>query len=99
MGQIEKIIAGLEPPAVEGLTRAPFPMVEDNTDVEKEFQYLHDVAKRMRLYHKEHGEYRKENLWTAFYDAMMRHSYNYENDSLYEDMKNTFFTRIQNCRS
>ena len=25
MGQIEKIIAGLEPPAVEGLTRAPFP--------------------------------------------------------------------------
>lgn len=74
-------------------------MVEDNTDVEKEFQYLHDVATRMRLYHKEHGEDRKENLWTAFYDAMMRHSYNYENDSLYEDMKNTFFTRIQNCRS
>ena len=26
MGQIEKIIAGLEPPAVEGLTRAPFPL-------------------------------------------------------------------------
>ena len=25
MGQIEKNIAGLEPPAVEGLTRAPFP--------------------------------------------------------------------------
>lgn len=74
-------------------------MVEDKTDVGKEFQYLHDVAEEMRLYHKKHGEDSKENLWTAFYDAMMRHSYNYENDSLYEDMKNTFFTRIQNCRS
>ena len=74
-------------------------MVEDKTKVGKEFQYLHDVAMRMRLYHKKHGEEGKENLWTAFYDAMMRHSYNYENDSLYADMKNTFFTRIQNCRS
>ena len=77
-------------------------MVEDKTDdktnVGKEFQYLHAVAERMKLYHKKHGEDSKENLWTAFYDAMMRHSYNYENDSLYEDMKNTFFTRIQNCR-
>ena len=26
MGQTEKIIAGLEPPALEGLTRAPFPV-------------------------------------------------------------------------
>ena len=26
MGQIEKIIAGLEPPAVEGLSRAIFPV-------------------------------------------------------------------------
>lgn len=74
-------------------------MVEDKTNVGKEFQYLHNVAKKMRLYHKKHGVASKENLWTAFYDAMMRHSYNYENDSLYEDMKNTFFTRIQNCRS
>ena len=29
MGQIEKNIAGLEPPAVEGLTRAPFPPEDD----------------------------------------------------------------------
>ena len=29
MGQIEKNIAGLEPPAVEGLTRAPFPISKD----------------------------------------------------------------------
>ena len=60
-------------------------MVEDKTDdktnVGKEFQYLHDVAKRMRLYHKKHGEEGKENLWTAFYDAMRRHRYNYEHDS------------------
>ena len=29
MGQTEKIIAGLEPPALEGLTRAPFPVIPD----------------------------------------------------------------------
>lgn len=52
------------------------------------------VNDMMKLYHNAH---KKENLWSSFYDAMMRHSYNYENDSLYEDMKNTFFTRIQNC--
>ena len=32
MGQIEKNIAGLEPPAVEGLTRAPFPGVISHID-------------------------------------------------------------------
>ena len=30
MGQTEKIIAGLEPPALEGLTRAPFPHIKDS---------------------------------------------------------------------
>ena len=27
----------------------------------------------------------------------MQISYDYENESLYEDMKNIFFTRIQKC--
>lgn len=71
---------------------------EVKEDKVKEFSYLRGVAELMKEYHKEHGEVGKENLWTAFYDAMKRHSYDYENDSLYEDMKNTFFTRIQNCR-
>ena len=35
MGQIEKNIAGLEPPAVEGLTRAPFPTTDINAIVKK----------------------------------------------------------------
>ena len=52
------------------------------------------VKEKMSLYHAAH---KSENLWAAFYDAMKRHSYDYENDSLYEDMKNTFFARIQNC--
>ena len=52
------------------------------------------VKEKMSLYHAAH---KSENLWSAFYDAMKRHSYDYENDSLYEDMKNTFFARIQNC--
>ena len=45
---------------------------------------------------KEYNEIHKdENLWSAFYLAMKRHSYESENDSLYEDMKCTFFTRIK----
>ena len=50
------------------------------------------VKEKMSLYHAAH---KSENLWSAFYDAMQRHSYDYENDSLYEDMKNTFFARIK----
>lgn len=70
-------------------------MVEDKAESVEEFQYLQDVAKEMSAYNKIHGGDRNEKLWTAFYDAMLRHSYDYENDSLYEDMKNTFFTRIK----
>ena len=55
-----------------------------------------EVVKLMRQYHETH---KNENLWSAFHDAMKRHSYDYENDSLYEDMKNTFFTRIQKVSS
>lgn len=33
----------------------------------------------------------------AFHDAMKKHTYDYENQALYEDMKNTFFSRIKNC--
>jgi hypothetical protein len=61
---------------------------------ENEYSYLKDVRDKMNAYN---GIHKSENLWSAFYDAMQRHSYDYENDSLYEDMKNTFFARIQNC--
>ena len=46
----------------------------------------------LKEYNTKHEE---ENLWSSFYLAMKRHSYESENDSLYEDMKCTFFTRIQ----
>ena len=49
----------------------------------------------VQLMQKYHNKYKEENLWSAFYDAMKRHSYESENDSMYEDMKNTFFTRIK----
>ena len=69
-------------------------MVEDTAEIVGDFPYLQDVAEKMRGYHEKHA---KDNLWMPFYDAMMRHSYDYENESLYEDMKNTFFTRIKKC--
>ena len=53
-----------------------------------------DVVKLMKDYNDNH---QSDNLWSAFYISMERHSYDYENESLYEDMKNTFFTRIQKC--
>ena len=53
-----------------------------------------DVVKLMKDYNNEH---QSDDLWSAFYTAMERHSYDYENESLYEDMKNTFFARIQKC--
>ena len=42
-------------------------------------------------------ELSQDSNFKAFHDAMKRHIYVYENDSLYEDMKNTFFARIKNC--
>ena len=53
-----------------------------------------DVVKLMKDYTNEH---QSDDLWSAFYTAMDRHSYDYENESLYEDMKNTFLARIQKC--
>lgn len=53
-----------------------------------------DVVKLMKDYNNEH---QSDDLWSAFYTAMDRHSYDYENESLYEDMKNTFLARIQKC--
>ena len=53
-----------------------------------------DVVELMRDYNNKH---QSDDLWSAFYTAMERHSYDYENDSLYADMKNTFLARIQKC--
>lgn len=52
------------------------------------------VVELMKDYNNEH---QSDDLWPAFYTAMERHSYDYENDSLYKDMENTFFARIKKC--
>ena len=44
------------------------------------------------------AKHNNENLWSAFYDAMKRHSYKCENESLYEDMKDLFYKRINEIR-
>ena len=49
MGQTEKIIAGLEPPALEGLTRAPFPDIVKNIYITK--------YNKNNSYHKELAEF------------------------------------------
>lgn len=54
-----------------------------------------EVVKLMKDYNK----HQNDDLWSAFYEAMKRHSYSTENQSLYEDMKSTFFTRIKEIRS
>ena len=50
------------------------------------------VAELMKDYNAKHQH---DDLWSAFYIAMERHSYDSENQTLYEDMKATFFTRIK----
>lgn len=50
------------------------------------------VAELMKGYNAKH---QRDDLWSAFYIAMERHSYDSENQTLYEDMKATFFTRIK----
>ena len=54
-----------------------------------------EVVKLMKDYNK----HQNDDLWSAFYEAMKRHSYSTENQSLYEDMKSTFFARIKELRS
>ena len=53
-----------------------------------------EVVKLMKGYNK----HQNDDLWSAFYEAMKRHSYSTENQSLYEDMKDTFFARIKEIR-
>ena len=52
------------------------------------------IVKLMKDYNKNQND----DLWSAFYEAMKRHSYSTENQSLYEDMKDTFFARIKEIR-
>ena len=44
-------------------------------------------------------ELSKDDNFKAFHNTIKRHTYEYENQSLYEDMKTAFFTRIKNLRS
>lgn len=66
--------------------------IKDKGYSELTYSYL---LKFLKDYHEEH---KKEKLWSAFYEAMKRHSYSTENQSLYEDMKDTFFARIKEIR-
>ena len=54
------------------------------------YEYLSSNAKKLLL----PGEDYDANF-KAFYDAMKKHKYEYENEALYEDMKNTFLARIK----
>jgi len=56
------------------------------------YKWLSEEAKT----YLEPGEEYDANF-KAFHDAMKKHTYDYENLALFEEMKNTFFTRIQEC--
>ena len=72
-----------------------------NSDVVYKFKWLsygkmHDwLSKNAQKYLEPGKEY--DANFKAFHDAMKKHTYDYENLALFEDMKNTFFTRIQEC--
>ena len=72
-----------------------------NSDVVYKFKWLsygkmHDwLSKNAQKYLEPGKEY--DANFKAFHDAMKKHTYDYENLALFEDMKNTFLTRIQEC--
>ena len=72
-----------------------------NSDVVYKFKWLsygkmHEWLSKNAKKYLEPGEEYDANF-KAFHDAMKKHTYDYENLALFEEMKNTFFTRIQEC--
>lgn len=63
--------------------------------------YTYEELLYSDIYHwlEEHATNTLKNdpNFQAFHNAMKKHTYVYENQALYEDMKNTFFTRIKKC--
>ena len=54
------------------------------------YEWLSGNAQNLLLQGKDY-----DANFKAFYDAMKKHKYEYENEALYEDMKNTFLARIK----
>ena len=45
------------------------------------------------------NELENDSNFTAFHNAMKKHTYEYENEALYDDMKNKFFSRINEFKN
>lgn len=82
-------------PAKERLKEYDYKALKYSVLVGKESDQYADVAQLMKDYDAKH---KNDELWSAFYIAMERHSYDSENESLYEDMKHIFFSRIQKLK-
>ena len=81
--------------AKERLKEYDYKALKYSVLVGKESDQYADVAQLMKDYDAKH---KNDELWSAFYIAMERHSYDSENESLYEDMKHIFFSRIQKLK-
>lgn len=82
-------------PAKEKLKEYDYKALKYSVLVGKESDQYAEVAQLMKDYDTKH---KNDELWSAFYIAMERHSYDSENKSLDEDMKHIFFSRIQKLK-
>jgi hypothetical protein len=82
-------------PAKKSLENYDYKALKYSVLVGNESDQYADVAQLMKDYDAKH---KNDELWSAFYIAMERHSYDSENESLYQDMKNIFFSRIQKLK-
>lgn len=84
---------------VKGFVLAPNYYNPDNLKIkEYEMLFYSEICDFLYKDGKFKEEVESDADFKAFYNAMKRHSYDTENESLYEDMKNTFFTRIKELR-
>ena len=106
--KLDENINELNDKVIEGFVLAP----DYNMPSEAERQIKDDKGKTCYTYQElrysmiynwleknAQDELSQDDNFKAFHNAIKRHTYEYENLSLYEDMKTDFFTRIKNLTS
>lgn len=101
--EVKQRLKEVETRKIEGFVLAPdynMPSEEECIIKERNYEFIKIRYSEVCIWLEANAE---EELdcdldFNAFYIAMKRHSYSPKSKSLYEDMKNTFFTRIKDLK-
>ena len=95
-------------PNFEALNNAIEVLDTDYTKSSEEERQVNDDFTYQELPYKKVYEWLSKNAskelgedanFKAFHNAMKKHTYEYENEALYDDMKNKFFSRINEFKN